>query len=86
MPSIGTMIRVWSGIPTALRILKVKRKKNRNEKLRIVFICQLSHLWGCHQTIYEAALADEMVEPYILAVPESWEEKVDTESAEYLEG
>lgn len=86
MPSIGTMIRVWSGIPTALRLLKVNRKKKTNEKIRIVFICQLGHLWGCHQTIYEAALEDEMVEPYILAVPEYWEDAVDTGAAEYLEG
>ena len=35
MPSIGTMIRVWSGIPTALRILKVKRKKNRKKTGRM---------------------------------------------------
>lgn len=82
---IINIIRVWSGIPTGLRIWKVKRKKHTNEKMKIVFVCQLSHLWGCLQSIYEEALLDEAVDAHVLAVPEYWEEEVDTGAVDYLE-
>lgn len=85
MQEITRMIRVWSGVPTGLRIWKVKKRKHSNEKMKIVFVCQLSHLWGCLQSIYEEALEDAEVEPYVLAVPEYWGEEVDTSSVEYLE-
>lgn len=64
------LIKVHSGIPSGLRMIRLKRKKKQNEKLRIVFLCQLEQIWGCLQTVYEAAEADDEVEPYILAVPE----------------
>lgn len=64
------LVKVHSGIPSGLRMMRLKRKKKQNEKLRIVFVCQLEQIWGCLQTVYEAAKADAEVEPYILAVPE----------------
>lgn len=82
---IKKIISVWSGIPSVMRLWKVKKKKHTNKKLRIVFVCQLGHLWGCVQSIYEEALLDDEVEPYVLAVPECWDEGVDTDAADYLE-
>lgn len=64
------LVEVHSGIPSGLRMIRLKRKKKQNKKLRIVFLCQMEQIWGCLQTVYEAAEADEGVEPYILAVPE----------------
>lgn len=81
---ILNMVRVWSGVPTGLRIWNVKRKKHTNEKMRVVFVCQLSHLWGCLQSIYEEALKESEVEPYVLAVPEYWEDEVDTGAVDFL--
>ncbi len=79
------MIKVHSGIPAGLRMLKVKRKKNKHDKLRIVFLCQLGQVWGCIQSIYEAAAADSTVEAYILAVPEHWEAgNVDKNAYKYM--
>lgn len=66
------MIKVHSGIPATFRMMKLKAKNKKNDKLRIVFICQLGSVFSCVQSIYEAAVEDGTVEPYILALPEKW--------------
>lgn len=73
--TIWNMVKVHSGIPASFRMMKLKAKKKENEKLKIVFLCQLGQVWGCVQSIYEAALADDMVDPFILALPEKWEQE-----------
>lgn len=85
MAQIMKMIKVHSGIPSGIRLLKVKHKKKVNDKIRIVFLCQLPEVWSSIQSIYEAAKEDPAVEPYILAVPEKWEEQEVKDSAgDYL--
>ena len=79
------MIEVHSGIPSALRLMRVKKKKKAHNKLRLVFLCQLPQLWGCFQSVYEAAAKDPDVEAYILAVPEEWGKKeINQEAYEYM--
>lgn len=67
------MIKVHSGIPSGIRMIRQKRKKKENERLRIVFLCQLPQLWGCMESIYESAEEDKEVDAYILAVPDEWD-------------
>lgn len=81
---VWKMLKVHSGIPASYRMLKLKKKKKKNDKLRIVFLCQLGQVWGCVQSIYEAALEDDMVEPYIIALPETWEENADKNAYNYM--
>lgn len=73
MGNLWNMVKVHSGIPSSFRMMKLKIKKKKNDKLKIVFLCQLGQIWGCLQSIYEAAVMDECVESYILALPEKWE-------------
>lgn len=80
------MIKVHSGIPSGIRMIKAKKRRKTNEKLRVVFLCQLTQAWGCMQTIYEAAVEDEAVEPYILAVPEKWNQfSTDEDVYQYMQ-
>ena len=83
--SLWNMVKVHSGIPASLRMMKLKSKRKTNEKLKIVFLCQLGQVWGCVQSIYEAAVADDAVEPYILALPEKWDkDNCDKNAYEYM--
>lgn len=78
------MLSAYSGIPPALRMLKVSRRKRTSDKIKIVFLCQLSHVWGCLESVYEAAKQDENCEVYIVAVPNVWErDKADTEAYDF---
>lgn len=78
---IVRMVKVHSGIPSAIRLIHVKNRKRDKDRVRIVFICQLPHVWDCLRSIYEAAAADTEVEPYVLAVPEEWKKEQTDESA-----
>lgn len=73
MQKIMEMVSVHSGIPSALRLMCVNRKKKQKDDITIVFMCQLTHVWSCVESIYEAALKDNQVKVYILAVPIQWE-------------
>lgn len=73
---IMEMVSVHSGIPSALRLMRVNCKKRQGNKITIVFMCQLTHVWSCVESIYEAALKDDQVKVYILAVPNKWEDGV----------
>ncbi len=79
------MVKVHSGIPASIRMIKLKTNKNKNERLKIVFLCQLGQVWGCVESIYQEALLDDRVEPYILALPENWEkDNYDKNAYEYM--
>jgi len=66
-------IVAYIGLPAAMRMLKVSKKKRTDEKIKIVFMCQLTHVWSCIESIYEAASKDEQIEVYVLAIPNDLE-------------
>ncbi len=55
------------GYRTAYKKIEQKPKKS---KIRIGFICQEPSIWLSFGPVYEAALKDESVEPYLIAVPQ----------------
>lgn len=80
---IARMIAVHSGIPAALRFLRVNSKKKQG-RIRIVFMCQLPQVWTCMESIYDAAREDKEIEAYILAIPNTWENgNTDTDALDY---
>lgn len=52
---------------TNLKLIEDKPKQN---PLVIVFVCQVPALWNTVASIYECAVKDDRVEPYIVAIPE----------------
>lgn len=83
LSKIWKKVLLKTGIESSYRLLKIKYKKS-NDKVKIVFLCQLPHIWTCLESIYEAAQKDDDVEAYILAVPNKWEEQeIDTEAYDF---
>lgn len=66
-------IAAYIGLPAAFHLMKMKNKKRDGEKIKIVFMCQLTHVWSCIESIYEAATKDEQIEAYVLAIPNDLE-------------
>lgn len=50
--------------------LKLIESKPKQEPIVIVFVCQVPALWNTVESIYEEAVKDERVKPYIVAIPE----------------
>lgn len=46
------------------------KKKTKNDKIKIIFICQVPAIWNNFQYIYKAAQDDANIEAFILALPE----------------
>jgi len=44
--------------------------KIKNDKIRIVFVCQMTALWNSMRSVYEAACNDSSIESYIITLPE----------------
>ena len=63
------------GIPAAWRMMRQTNKKHTNDKIRIVFMCHLPQIWTCLQSVYEAACQCDEIEPFILTIPEHFEEQ-----------
>lgn len=84
--AIWDLLMTRFGVPAAFRMIRQKNKKHRNQKIRIVFMCQLPQLWLTLQSVYDAAVACEDVETFILAIPTSWENgNVSNEALLYME-
>ncbi len=79
------ILEVQSGLPASVRMLKLKLKKKKRNKIKVVFLCQLSQVWGCFESIYEAALKDPVIIPVIVALPEHWDNSTaDTNAYDFL--
>ena len=63
---------------------KTQKKVKNGEKIKVVFYCQLPHIWGCMESVYEAATKDANIDAYILAIPNNWDKEVkDTDALEF---
>lgn len=60
----------WLNIPSFRRSARRVNAKPRGEKIRVGFLLQVPNNWAVLQPVYEAALADDRVEPVVLLMPE----------------
>ena len=72
-----------TGIKSAINLYKVGKKVRSDQKIKIVFFCQLPHLWSCIESIYVEAEKDSEIEAYVLAIPNKWEDEVDTDAYDF---
>lgn len=55
-----------------LRLKKMKStKKNINEKIKVVFLCQYRQVWNKLKSVYERMVTDDRFDVCILAIPEN---------------
>ena len=60
----------WLNIPAFRRSARRVEARGRGEKLRLGFILQVPNNWAVIQPVFEAAVADEAVEPVVILMPE----------------
>ncbi|WP_295093554.1 CDP-glycerol glycerophosphotransferase family protein [Ruminococcus sp.] len=48
---------------------RIAHKANSNAKIKVGFIVQMPEIWDKQLTVYEAMLADEMFDPYLIVLP-----------------
>ena len=60
----------WVNIPSFRRSLRKIKEREKGEKIRIGFLIQCLENWAVVQSVYEAACADEQVDPVVLLIPE----------------
>lgn len=81
---IYNVFRRWTGLQYVLIGNKTKKKVARGEKVKLVFICQLPHVWSCIESVYEEAIKDKVFDVYILAVPNKFENaEVDSDAYDF---
>lgn len=62
-----------TGLQYVISGKRTRRKVKQGEKVKVVFICQVPYIWGCMESVYEAAIKDERFEATILAIPNNWD-------------